>query len=64
MTKQNLLNGGIVMWVIVAYSKSGITMYEFDSEQEAREKLREIQGCKILSEIAYFNDKNQKCLVI
>ncbi|MEC1715129.1 hypothetical protein [Schinkia azotoformans] len=51
------------MWVIVAYSKSGITMYEFDSEQEAREKLREIQGYKILSEIAYFNDNYQLSLV-
>lgn len=51
------------MWVIVAYSKTGITMYEFDSEQEAREKLKEIQGYKILSEVVYFNDNYQLSLV-
>jgi ArsR family metal-binding transcriptional regulator len=44
------------MWVITVYSKENITMYEFHTENEAREAFKNIQGCKILSEIAYFND--------
>jgi hypothetical protein len=30
-------------------------MFEFDTEEEGREALENIQGCKILSEILYFN---------
>jgi tellurite resistance protein len=49
---------GNFMWVITAYSNSKITMFEFDTEEEARKALKKIQGCKILSEIVYFNDPN------
>ncbi|MDT8862429.1 hypothetical protein N0O92_19665 [Alkalihalobacillus sp. MEB130] len=39
------------MWIITVYSSLNITMFEFDSEKEAREAYEEIQGCKILSEV-------------
>lgn len=41
------------MWVITAYSNSNIIMYEFDTEEEARKKFRQIEEYKILSEIVY-----------
>jgi hypothetical protein len=44
------------MWVITVYSKENTTMYEFDTEREAKEVFRNIGGCKILSEVIYFND--------
>ncbi|MDQ0879049.1 hypothetical protein [Peribacillus sp. V2I11] len=44
------------MWVITIHSKNGIKMFEFTSEKEAREKFEVIEGCKILSEVIYFND--------
>ncbi|WP_191991840.1 hypothetical protein [Bacillus aerolatus] len=44
------------MWVITVYSKENTTMFEFDTEKEARETLKNIQGYKILSEVVYFND--------
>ncbi|WP_169907885.1 hypothetical protein [Priestia abyssalis] len=44
------------MWVITVYSKENTTMFEFDTEKEAREAFENIQGCKILSEVIYFND--------
>lgn len=44
------------MWVITVFSKENITMFEFQTENEAREAFENIQGCKILSEIVYFND--------
>jgi ArsR family metal-binding transcriptional regulator len=45
------------MWLITVYSEGKITMFELDTEQEAREAYKNIQGDKILSEIIYFNDK-------
>ncbi|MFJ5759175.1 hypothetical protein ACIQAA_08520 [Neobacillus sp. NPDC093182] len=44
------------MWVITVYSKENTSMFEFDTEKDAREAFKNIQGCKILSEIVYFND--------
>jgi hypothetical protein len=43
------------MWVVTVYSNSNITMFEFDKEDEARSTFNNIQGCKFLSEIIYFN---------
>jgi hypothetical protein len=56
MRKSNLLLGGFFMWVITLYSEENTTMFEFDTEKEAREAFENIRGCKILSEIVYFND--------
>jgi hypothetical protein len=44
------------MWVITLYSEENTKMFEFDTEKEAREAFENILGCKILSEIVYFND--------
>ncbi len=44
------------MWVITLYSEENTAMFEFDTEKEAREAFKNIPGCKILSEIVYFND--------
>lgn len=44
------------MWVITTFSTNNTTMFEFDQEKEARQALENIQGCKILSEVVYFND--------
>ncbi len=46
----------IIMWVITVHSKDQTTMYEFETECEAREAFKNIKGCKILSEVIYFND--------
>ena len=44
------------MWVITLYSKLNITMFEFNTEKEAKEAFQNLEGCKILSQIVYFND--------
>ena len=52
------LTEGIPMWNITVYSKGKfITMYEFNTEREAKEAFKNISGHKILSEIIYFNDQ-------
>ncbi|WP_169907527.1 hypothetical protein [Priestia abyssalis] len=46
------------MWVITLYSTDNdTTMFEFDSEKEAREAFGKMKGCKILSEVVYYNDE-------
>ncbi|MFC3885735.1 hypothetical protein ACFOU2_20565 [Bacillus songklensis] len=45
------------MWVITVYSKGNTKMFEYDTEVEAKEAFKNIQGCKILSQVVYFNDK-------
>ncbi|MBU8879708.1 hypothetical protein BGM26_11995 [Bacillus sp. FJAT-29790] len=44
------------MWVITHYTNSNITMFEFDTEEQAREAFDTMHGCKILSEVIYFTD--------
>jgi ArsR family metal-binding transcriptional regulator len=46
------------MWIINIYLDEEITMFEYDSEEEAREAFENIHGCKIISQIVYFNDSN------
>jgi hypothetical protein len=48
--------GQFFIWVITIYSKKNTTMFEFDTEKEARQAFENIQGCKVLSEVVYFND--------
>lgn len=45
------------MWVITLYDEEKIKMYEFDSEEEAKESLLKMKGQTILSHIVYFNDQ-------
>lgn len=45
------------MWVITSYSDRDIKMFEFETEQEAREALLNIKGSStFLTEIIYYND--------
>jgi hypothetical protein len=45
------------MWIITSYSKeNNIKLFEFNTEKEAREAFKHIQGYKILSEIVYLNE--------
>jgi hypothetical protein len=42
------------MWIITVFSENKCSkQYEFDTEKEARETFKEIQGCKILTEMIY-----------
>jgi ArsR family metal-binding transcriptional regulator len=46
------------MWIITVYTKgNNISMFEFNSEKEAKEAFKNVSGCKILSEVIYFNDQ-------
>ena len=46
------------MWILTVYSTGNtISMFEFNSETEAKEALKSVSGCKILSEVIYFNDQ-------
>ncbi|MEB2492784.1 hypothetical protein SOP93_16580 [Peribacillus frigoritolerans] len=45
------------MWIITIHSKNGIKMFEFSTEKEARDRFEVMEGCKTLSEVMYFNDK-------
>jgi hypothetical protein len=48
----------MLMWIITVYSKgNNISMFEFNSEIEAKEAFNNVTGCKILSEVIYFNDQ-------
>ena len=44
------------MWVITRYLDSNVSMFEFETEEEAREALKNMKGYTILSEVVYFND--------
>ena len=45
------------MWIITAYSKdNNIKLFEFNTQKEAREAFKCIQGYKILTEVIYLND--------
>jgi hypothetical protein len=53
------------MWVMTIYSQGNeITMFEFNTEKEAREAFMKVPGCKILSEVIYFNDDSLSQLLI
>ncbi|WHZ03767.1 hypothetical protein QNH48_03615 [Neobacillus sp. YX16] len=44
------------MWIITCYVDSTISMFEFETEEQAREALNTMNGTNILSEVVYFND--------
>ncbi|MFP7298146.1 hypothetical protein [Neobacillus niacini] len=46
------------MWIITVYSEKNIQMFEFDNQAEARATYNSIKGCKVLSEVIYYNDFN------
>lgn len=49
------------MWIITVYSKNNVNMFEFDTEKEAKEAFKKIQGPKFLTEMIYFNDE---CFIV
>ncbi|MFP5114084.1 hypothetical protein ACSU64_17110 [Bacillaceae bacterium C204] len=44
------------MWIITRFLNSNISLFEFETEEEAKDALKNMKGCKILSEVVYFND--------
>ncbi|WHY67091.1 hypothetical protein [Neobacillus sp. SuZ13] len=44
------------MWIITRYLDSDISMFEYETEDAAREAFKYMEGSKILSEVVYFND--------
>ena len=44
------------MWIITVYSEKNIQMFEFDNQEEARETYNSIKGCKVISQVIYYND--------
>jgi len=44
------------MWVITMYTQNNVKMFEFATEREARDALRNMEGKLILTEVIYFND--------
>ncbi|MBN8251362.1 hypothetical protein LZP85_08145 [Priestia flexa] len=44
------------MWIITVYAKDETRMFEYDTENQAREAFSKLKGCKVLSEVVYFND--------
>ena len=43
------------MWVITVYLQDKNTMFEFQTENEAREAFKNINGCKILTEVINYH---------
>jgi ArsR family metal-binding transcriptional regulator len=44
-----------IMWVITVYLKDRTTMFEFHTENEAREALKNIYDFKILTEVINYH---------
>lgn len=44
------------MWIITHYVGSDFSMFEYETEAEAREVLKNMEGYNILTEVIYFND--------
>lgn len=45
------------MWILTVYSESKIpALFEYNTEKEAIEAFKKVQGCKILTEVIYYND--------
>ncbi|WP_186328783.1 hypothetical protein [Bacillus sp. X1(2014)] len=52
------------MWVITSYSNSNITMYEFDSEEDARAAFENMEDYRILSEIIYITEQSRELVTV
>jgi hypothetical protein len=47
----------MIMWILTVYSEGKFpAMFEYNTEIEAKEAFNKVQGCKILSEVIYYND--------
>jgi hypothetical protein len=45
------------MWIITVHFKKNTKMFEFDTEKEAKSTFERMQGCKVLTQVIYFNDE-------
>jgi len=53
------IGGNKKMWVITVFADHYVTMYEFENEKEARERMQSLKGYKVLSQLVYYNDMLQ-----
>ncbi|KAA9016991.1 hypothetical protein [Niallia endozanthoxylica] len=53
------IGGNKKMWVITVFAGQNVTMYEFESENEARERIQSLEGYTVLSNVVYYNEKLQ-----
>jgi len=53
------IGGNKKMWVITVFTDQNVTMFEFENEKEARERIQSLKGYKVLSHVVYYNDKFQ-----
>ena len=53
----------MIVWVLTYYVKGSIQMFEFENRDEAKAKYDKLEGCRILSEVIYYNDL-EKVLVL
>nr|WP_295970862.1 hypothetical protein [uncultured Bacillus sp.] len=53
------------MWVITVFLKGNLTtMFEFNSENEAKEALKNIHGYKILTEVINFHNPSYALVAV
>ncbi|MEY2195025.1 hypothetical protein AB7942_20125 [Neobacillus sp. BF23-41] len=47
----------MMMWILTVYSEGKIpALFEYNTEKEALDAFNKVKGCKILSEVIYYND--------
>jgi hypothetical protein len=54
----------VMMWVITAYQNEETKIYEFKTEEEAKEALKSIKGYKILTEVISFYNRSVKLVAV
>ena len=52
------------MWVITVFLQDKTTMFEFQTENEAREAFKNINGCKILTEVINYHCPSNALVVV
>lgn len=52
------------MWVLTVYAGKEMKMFEFETEMQAREAFAKTNGCKVLSEVVYYNDPHLTLVAI
>lgn len=44
------------MWIITLFKGQRIQMFEYDTKKEAMFNFSKISGCKVLTQVIYYND--------
>jgi len=65
-TGEYIFQGGkfLMMWVITVYLKENLSMFEFNSEKEAKEAFKRIHGCKILTEVINYHNPSYALVAV